>query len=191
MSKIVDLKVKSFIFKWQQNPPSIPSPFPILLCLVHTLGDCRQHTDQHWFGEQGEALVQLHSLGITIAQFKNPKFSRQFLTDNFYFKQFWLMTWLILNNIKYFESTVLKYHHRCYVTRYLYVFHVHPIMCLILNLKYVIIFCLFVISQLQIDGYNSKQLILLRKIMEKMTTFTVDENRFGVIKETVSQKPLL
>lgn len=35
-------------------------------------------------------------------------------------------------------------------------------------------------------GYNDKQPILLKKIIEKMATFEIDEKRFEIIKEAVS-----
>lgn len=35
-------------------------------------------------------------------------------------------------------------------------------------------------------GYNDKQHILLKKIIEKMATFEIDERRFEIIKEAVS-----
>lgn len=35
-------------------------------------------------------------------------------------------------------------------------------------------------------GYNDKQHILLKKIIEKMATFEIDEKRFEIIKEAVS-----
>ncbi|XP_072026752.1 insulin-degrading enzyme-like [Amphiura filiformis] len=40
---------------------------------------------------------------------------------------------------------------------------------------------------LHIDGYNHKQLILLERIMEKMSSFVIDEKRFDVIKETYTR----
>uniref|UniRef100_A0A8C4YMS4 Insulin-degrading enzyme n=1 Tax=Gopherus evgoodei TaxID=1825980 RepID=A0A8C4YMS4_9SAUR len=36
---------------------------------------------------------------------------------------------------------------------------------------------------LSVEGYNDKQHILLKKIIEKMTTFEIDEKRFEIIKE--------
>lgn len=41
------------------------------------------------------------------------------------------------------------------------------------------------VLQLCVKGYSDKQYILLRKIMEKMTTFEIDEKRFDIIKEAV------
>lgn len=35
-------------------------------------------------------------------------------------------------------------------------------------------------------GYNDKQPILLKKIIEKMAAFEIDEKRFEIIKEAVS-----
>ena len=45
--------------------------------------------------------------------------------------------------------------------------------------------------QLSVKGYNDKQHILLQKIMEKMTTFEIDEKRFDIIKEAVICPPPL
>lgn len=39
--------------------------------------------------------------------------------------------------------------------------------------------------QLSVKGYNDKQHILLKKIIEKMATFEIDEKRFDIIKEAV------
>ena len=36
---------------------------------------------------------------------------------------------------------------------------------------------------LSVQGYNDKQHILLKKIIEKMASFEIDEKRFGIIKE--------
>lgn len=44
--------------------------------------------------------------------------------------------------------------------------------------------CVFV-CQLSVKGYNDKQHILLKKIIEKMATFEIDEKRFDIIKEAV------
>lgn len=57
-----------------------------------------------------------------------------------------------------------------------------PILFLSLILKS--IQCIFV-CQLSVKGYNDKQHILLKKIIEKMATFEVDEKRFDIIKEAV------
>lgn len=46
-------------------------------------------------------------------------------------------------------------------------------------------------SQLTVKGYNDKQHILLKKIVEKMATFEIDEKRFDIIKEAVSEGPFL
>lgn len=43
--------------------------------------------------------------------------------------------------------------------------------------------CVF---QLGIGGYNSKQHVLLDKIMEKLTNFKIDSKRFEILKENVS-----
>lgn len=40
--------------------------------------------------------------------------------------------------------------------------------------------------QLSVKGYNDKQHIILKKIVEKMATFEIDEKRFDIIKEAVS-----
>ncbi|XP_022094344.1 insulin-degrading enzyme-like [Acanthaster planci] len=40
---------------------------------------------------------------------------------------------------------------------------------------------------IQLGGYNDKQMLLLKKILEKMTNFEIDVNRFEVIKETYSR----
>lgn len=40
--------------------------------------------------------------------------------------------------------------------------------------------------QLSVKGYNDKQHILLKRIIEKMATFEIDEKRFDIIKEAVS-----
>lgn len=40
--------------------------------------------------------------------------------------------------------------------------------------------------QLSVKGYSDKQHILLKKIVEKMATFEIDERRFDIIKEAVS-----
>lgn len=48
---------------------------------------------------------------------------------------------------------------------------------------------LYIVSlplQLSVKGYNDKQHILLKKIIEKMATFEIDEKRFNIIKEAVS-----
>lgn len=42
--------------------------------------------------------------------------------------------------------------------------------------------------QLSVKGYNDKQHILLKKIVEKMATFEIDERRFDIIKEAVSPR---
>ena len=39
--------------------------------------------------------------------------------------------------------------------------------------------------QLKIKGYNSKQIVLLRKIVERMVTLELTEDRFNVVKERV------
>ncbi|KAG7247423.1 hypothetical protein CRUP_023531, partial [Coryphaenoides rupestris] len=39
------------------------------------------------------------------------------------------------------------------------------------------------VRALSVKGYNDKQHILLKKIMEKMTRFQIDEKRFDIIKE--------
>lgn len=41
------------------------------------------------------------------------------------------------------------------------------------------------VRQLSVKGYSDKQHILLKKIMEKMATFEIDEKRFDIIKEAV------
>lgn len=41
------------------------------------------------------------------------------------------------------------------------------------------------VCQLSVKGYNDKQHILLKKIIEKMATFQIDEKRFDIIKEAV------
>ncbi|KAJ8025523.1 Insulin-degrading enzyme [Holothuria leucospilota] len=41
--------------------------------------------------------------------------------------------------------------------------------------------------QISIGGYSHKEPILLKKIMEKLTQFTIDETRFQVIKETYTR----
>ena len=38
-------------------------------------------------------------------------------------------------------------------------------------------------------GYSDKMALLLQRVFEKMTNFVIDENRFDVIKETVSTHP--
>lgn len=43
----------------------------------------------------------------------------------------------------------------------------------------------FFVCQLSVKGYNDKQHILLKKIIEKMATFEIDEKRFDIIKEAV------
>lgn len=40
--------------------------------------------------------------------------------------------------------------------------------------------------QLSVKGYSDKQHILLKKIVEKMANFEIDEKRFDIIKEAVS-----
>lgn len=47
---------------------------------------------------------------------------------------------------------------------------------------------IFCPPQLSVKGYNDKQHILLRKIIEKMATFDIDEKRFDIIKEAVSSR---
>lgn len=42
--------------------------------------------------------------------------------------------------------------------------------------------------QLSVKGYNDKQHILLKKIIEKMATFEIDEKRFDIIKEAVGSE---
>lgn len=55
-------------------------------------------------------------------------------------------------------------------------------------------FCVWVmffshcLPQLSVKGYNDKQHILLKKIIEKMATFEIDEKRFDIIKEAVSSE---
>lgn len=51
--------------------------------------------------------------------------------------------------------------------------------------------CLDAAAQLSVKGYNDKQHILLKKIIEKMATFEIDEKRFDIIKEAVSSNPSL
>ncbi|XP_074640666.1 insulin-degrading enzyme-like [Tubulanus polymorphus] len=40
---------------------------------------------------------------------------------------------------------------------------------------------------LSVRGYNDKQIILLKKILEKLTSFEIDSKRFQIIKETYSR----
>lgn len=40
--------------------------------------------------------------------------------------------------------------------------------------------------QLSIKGYNDKQSILLKEIIQKMVTFGINQLRFDIIKEEVS-----
>jgi hypothetical protein len=40
--------------------------------------------------------------------------------------------------------------------------------------------------QLGVGGYNSKQHVLLDKIMKKLTSFKIDPKRFEILKENVS-----
>ena len=40
--------------------------------------------------------------------------------------------------------------------------------------------------QLNLRGYNDKQHVLLQRVMEKMTNFEIDPQRFEVLKENVS-----
>ncbi|XP_033632870.1 insulin-degrading enzyme-like [Asterias rubens] len=54
------------------------------------------------------------------------------------------------------------------------------------NINYAIESTVYGIN-IQLGGYNDKQTLLLKKILEKMTNFTIDENRFDVIKETYSR----
>jgi hypothetical protein len=42
--------------------------------------------------------------------------------------------------------------------------------------------------QLGVGGYNSKQHVLLDKIMEKLTNFKIDPKRFEILKENVSNE---
>ena len=49
-----------------------------------------------------------------------------------------------------------------------------------------LLFCFVV--QLAIKGYNHKQPVLLKKILERITNFQVDPKRFSVFKERVSAK---
>ncbi len=44
--------------------------------------------------------------------------------------------------------------------------------------------CMFV-CQLSVKGYNDKQHILLKKIIEKIASFEIDEKRFDIMKEAV------
>lgn len=46
------------------------------------------------------------------------------------------------------------------------------------------------VLQLSVKGYSDKQHILLKKIIEKMATFEIDEKRFDIIKEAVSSDSL-
>ena len=39
--------------------------------------------------------------------------------------------------------------------------------------------------KLKIKGYNSKQIVLLKKIVERMVTLELTEDRFNVVKERV------
>lgn len=41
---------------------------------------------------------------------------------------------------------------------------------------------------LSIKGYNDKQHVLLSKIMDKLTKFQIDEQRFKILKEAVSSQ---
>jgi hypothetical protein len=45
--------------------------------------------------------------------------------------------------------------------------------------------------QLGVGGYNSKQHVLLDKIMEKLTDFKIDPKRFEILKENVSNEILI
>jgi hypothetical protein len=47
------------------------------------------------------------------------------------------------------------------------------------------------VFQLGIGGYNSKQHVLLDKIMEKLTNFKIDPKRFEILKENVSTEDVL
>ena len=57
-----------------------------------------------------------------------------------------------------------------------------------LTLVYINVLLVFhhCLLQLSVKGYNDKQHILLKKIIEKMATFEIDEKRFDIIKEAVS-----
>ena len=39
--------------------------------------------------------------------------------------------------------------------------------------------------QLEVRGYNDKLETLLKKILDRLTTFTIDPQRFAIIKEAV------
>ncbi|XP_038070879.1 insulin-degrading enzyme-like [Patiria miniata] len=54
------------------------------------------------------------------------------------------------------------------------------------NINYMIDSTVYGIN-IQLGGYNDKQVLLLKKILEKMTNFEIDVNRFDVIKETYSR----
>ena len=45
---------------------------------------------------------------------------------------------------------------------------------------------LLFIFQLNIKGYNDKQQVLLEKVLDKVTSFTVDPKRFEILKDAVS-----
>jgi len=44
----------------------------------------------------------------------------------------------------------------------------------------------FALFQLEVKGYNDKQIVLIEKILQKMSRFEIDPKRFEVIKELVS-----
>ena len=43
-----------------------------------------------------------------------------------------------------------------------------------------------VLFQLNLQGYNDKQHILLQKVLDKMTSFEIDPQRFNILLENVS-----
>ena len=49
----------------------------------------------------------------------------------------------------------------------------------------------FASFQLKIKGYNSKQIVLLRKIVERMVTLEITQDRFDIVKERVCLNFLL
>ncbi len=63
--------------------------------------------------------------------------------------------------------------------------HVLLYCCVIVLLELQSSHCVYVCVQLSVNGYHDKLHILLQKIVDKMTTFRIDSQRFDILKEEV------
>ena len=56
----------------------------------------------------------------------------------------------------------------------------------VLHLEWITALCAFDVLQLEVKGYSDKLEILLRKILDRLSNFTINQQRFDIIKEAVS-----